>query len=165
MNKEKKNENMNNVPTPASAGVDYNSETEERPIKKVIISYVITSVLALAFTFFIAYTSDAFSGTLQKRTLFGVISDAFFVPGGVFFGFGILLKIADGGFFDSVSFILKRAFLSLIPGARIAKEENYQEYKSKKEGRRKRSQFSSVIIVGLVFIAIAAVFLVLYANA
>ncbi len=164
MSKEKKNENMNNV-TPASAGVDYNAETEERSIKKIVISYVITSAFALAFAFFIAYTSGVFTGTLAKRTLFGVISDAFFVPGGVFFGFGVLLKIADGGFFDSVSFILKRAFLSLIPGARIAKEDNYQEYKQKKEARRKHSTFSSVIIVGLVFIAIAAVFLVLYANA
>ena len=132
--------------------------------KGIFLSYLITSILAFICAFFIAYSNGIFEN-LSKKRMFAVLSDAFFAPGGIFFCLGVLIKISAGGFFDSISFILKRVVNSLIPGARIRKEDNYMQYKEEKEKNRKRVKNSSMLIVGLVFVLISALFLALYSNA
>ncbi len=130
--------------------------------KGLIIAYSVCFGIELVFAAIIAYSKGVFSGELSSSGLFGALSDAFFVPGVLFAGFGVLLKVAEGGFFDGISFGLKRAVLSFIPGARIKKEENYAQYKERKEKNRRHAKMASVLISGIVFIVIAAVFLIFY---
>ena len=123
------------------------------------IAFLVASLTALA----VANSGGVFDN-LPKRRLYAVLSDAFFVPGGLFVCFSVLLKIASGGFFDGVSFIFKRVFNSLIPGARIKKEQNYVDYKKSKDETRKKGDFTSILVVGIIFTLIAILFLVLYSN-
>lgn len=152
---------------PAALNSEYPSgapkTSEPKKSKKgLIIAYSVCFGIELAFAALIAYSKGVFAGELSGSGLFGALSDSFFVPGVLFAGFGVLLKVAEGGFFDGISFGLKRAVLSFIPGARIKKEENYAQYKERKEKNRRHAKMASVLISGIVFIVIAAVFLIFY---
>ncbi|MBQ3219100.1 MAG: DUF3899 domain-containing protein [Clostridia bacterium] len=137
--------------------------TERRSLGLTIFVYSICVLIALLIAFLIASSNGAFKG-VAKRTLYGILSDSFFGPGVLYICVGVLLKISESGFFDSITFILKRAFFSLIPGGRIRLDSNYKEYKKSKEEKRKKARYSSVFIVGLVFIALSVIFLLLYSN-
>lgn len=150
------------------AAQEYNakkSDVEQKKfIKGLIISYGVCFLIAAGLCLWISAAQGVFELT-EPRAIFAVLSDAFFVPGVLISGFGLLYKIADGGFLDGVSFGLKRAVLSLIPGGRLKKEESYAEYKERKDKKRKNIKISAPLIVGLVFIVIAAIFLILYGQA
>lgn len=111
----------------------------------------------------ILFYKDAFQ-IKSLRTLYGVLSDAFFVPGVILMGFGIMLHIAEGGFLDGISYSLRRAALSFIPGGRIKKEETYQEYKERKNNTRKKTEVISMYFVGGAFILVSIVFIILYSS-
>lgn len=140
------------------------SDVEQKKfIKGLIISYGVCFLIAAGLCLWIAAAQGVFELT-EPREIFAVLSDAFFVPGVLVAGFGLLYKIAAGGALDGVSFGLKRAFLSLIPGGRLKKEENYAQYKERKEKRRKNIKIAAPLIVGAVFIVVAAIFLILYSK-
>lgn len=136
---------------------------KDRSIKRAIISYSVTFVIAAATTVMILFYKNAFE-TRSLRTLYGVLSDAFFVPGVIIVGFGIMTHIAQGGFLDGISYSLKRAALSFIPGGRIKKEETFAEYKERKNDTRKKTEVMSMYVVGGVFLLVAIVFVALYSN-
>ncbi len=136
---------------------------KEKNIKRTIISYSVTFVLAAAVTIMILFYKNAFE-IKSLRTLYGVLSDAFFVPGVILIGFGIMVHIAEGGFLDGISYSLRRAALSFIPGGRIKKEETYQEYKERKNDTRKKTEVISMYVVGGVFVLTAIVFVMLYSS-
>ena len=126
-----------------------------------ILVYAISFIVALGIAFLIASSSGAFKG-VEKQKLFGILSDSCLAPGAFYICIGLLLKISETGFFDSISFILKRVFLSFIPGARIKQEPNFKEYKKNKEERRKKARYSSIFFTGIFFILLSILFLILY---
>lgn len=134
---------------------------EKKVSFSLLISYAIYFVIASAICLLIISGNNIFNLT-SKRKIFAILNDGFFVSGVVIAGFGVIYKIASGGILDSVSFSLKRAFLSLIPGGRLRKEENYAEYKERKEKSRKKHKSWAPLIMGLLFIGIATIFLILY---
>lgn len=178
-NAQKKAENVKNTAQknagkanekPSALKSDYPSgapkkEEEKKSKKGVCIAYAVNVALGLAIGALVGNSKGLFGGSLAGIALFACLSDSFFVPGILLAGFGALLKIAEGGFFDGVGYGLKRAALSLIPGARIKKEETYAEYKERKEKSRKHAVLWVPLIVGGVFVALGAVFLILYNSA
>ena len=148
--------------SPAGEHAETKRDAEEKKaIRSLIISYSVCFVIAAGVCLWVILAKGVFSMT-NKRTIFATLSDGFFVPGVLLLGFGIMFKIAAGGFLDGVSFGLRRAFLSLIPGGRLKKEENYGEYKERKAKARKKAKGWSPVITGLVFTLVAVVFLILY---
>lgn len=127
----------------------------------VIIAYSVNAGVGAALFFLIGYLQGLFKG-LSGSALYMCLSDSFFVSGFMLAGFGILFKIAAGGFLDGIGYGLKRMALSLIPGARVKKEETYAEYKDRKEKSRKHASITATLVVGGVFIALAGVFLILW---
>lgn len=167
-NSQKTTESGNNKPSALKS--DYPSgapkkEEEKKSKKGLLIAYAFNVVVGLAIGALVGNAKGLFGGSLSGMALFACLSDSFFVPGILLAGFGALLKIADGGFFDGVGYGLKRAALSLIPGARIKKEETYAEYKERKEKSRKHASLWIPLIVGGTFVALGAVFLILYNSA
>lgn len=168
-NAQKTSQNAKNN-KPSALKSDYPSgapkkEEEKKPKKGLLIAYAVNVALGLAIGTLVGNIKGLFGGSLAGIALFACLSDSFFVPGILLAGFGALLKIAEGGFFDGVGYGLKRAALSLIPGARIKKEETYAEYKERKEKSRKHAGIWVPLIVGGVFVALGAVFLILYNSA
>ncbi len=164
MNKDKKTQNkkMNNPSTPASAGVDSNSEYVEDSKKSNIVAYVITFVIACLFTILIAISRGIFDEGNGKKEVYRCLADSLFLPGASFLGIGLLVKIAAEGLFDGVSYLLKYAFYSLIPGGRLKKEDSYYDYKQKKAEKRKTLKSNCILIIGLLFTLLSILFTFLF---
>lgn len=139
------------------------NEAEKKALRSVIVSYSVYFAVAAGICLWIIAAQGIFKMT-NKRTIFGTFADGFFVPGILLSGFGILYRISAGGFFDGITYGLKRAFLSFIPGGRLKKEENYAAYKERKTKNRKKFKNWVPLIVGVVFILVAVFFLFLYES-
>lgn len=132
----------------------------KKSLKGVIISYSICIFIGLGICLWYLLAQKVF-GMTEKRVIFSALCDAFFVPGALLVGFGALYKVAVGGFLDGVAYGLRRAIFYIIPGARL-KEENYADYKERKEKSRKKFKTLAPFVTGAVFVIIAAIFLVLH---
>lgn len=137
------------------------SEFDKEIKGKGIVVYLIWLVLNVAACVALLFFNSIFQ-KIDINAIFGALADAFFIPGFVTFAFAILLKISESGFFDGVSYGLKRAFFSLIPGARAKKDEAYADYKARKAASRKKTYIRAPAIVGGAFIVVGVVFLFLY---
>ena len=70
---------------------------------KRIIKYLIVIGISLIFSFLIAISKDVFNIT-DKKTLYHVLSDSFFVPGVITTGIGLLIYVSDQGVFDGIAY-------------------------------------------------------------
>lgn len=122
---------------------------------------LIAVLLGLAVSVAILLGEDAFNADSQQAWL-RALCDAFFVPGVILCGFGLLLFVANDGFFDMINYgVLKVLKLVQREEKRAAFPKTFYEYKVMKDGSRKGG-FAWLVWVGLGFIALAAVFLVPY---
>ena len=88
------------------------------------------------------------------------LSDGFFVPGVLFLGFGLLVFIADDGFFDIFSYGMLKLVTS-IRGRRRKEEDgpkDFYEYREAKHGTKK-GPFTHLFFIGALDIALAVLFL------
>ena len=92
-----------------------------------------------------------------------LLSDAFMLPGFLMVAFGLLIFLANEGSFTGISFIAQKAVGFLIPFLYKQKGETYREYVARKTAKRTKG-YSFLFVCGCVFLAISAVFVVLYSQ-
>ena len=98
------------------------------------------------------------AGTAERLR---ILSDAFTIPGVVLIMFGFLVLVANGGFFNGLSYIGSYAVKLLIPG--MSKDmEKYGDYVERKRAGGKRIKTGFLFIVGGVILLAAVVFTILY---
>ncbi len=126
-------------------------------------SYFATATVFLAVAVGYLITSGVFSQESAKE-VFALLSNAFFIPGVLFFGIGGLSWCAYEGTFDMISYSFTRYGIhNLIPGMQKDKPEEFYEYKQEKEEKRgKKGWLKDALIVGLIGIVVSVVFLVVY---
>ncbi len=95
-----------------------------------------------------------------EKTLYRILSDAFFIPGALLIFSGLLIWLANEGAFDGVTWVLRNALSRLIPGGRFQRE-TYPEYV---ERRREKNVFgySFLFVVGCISVAVGVVFMLRY---
>lgn len=137
------------------------------PNKKKIAFFtsLATTIVGLVIVGSILLIWDIFNQT-EKRVVFVLLSDAFFISGFMIFGIGALIMIASTGFFDILSYGFKSIWYLFIKITYKKGElEKYYEYVERKRELRERKKDKAfsfyVVLVGLVFIGIAAIFLLL----
>lgn len=124
------------------------------------LTYLITAVVGLAMAVAVLQSRGGFSQP-DTMTMYFVMSDACFVPGIILTGFGILLWAAHDGFFDGLTYsVSKLTTLLLMPFRKKERYQQYYDYKVEKAARRQKPGWA-VLIVGVVFLALAGFFLVL----
>lgn len=132
-------------------------EERNRWYIKYIVSILVCGGLAA-----VVLLNRDMGGLTEKKDVYKALCDAFCVPGVLFMLFAALFAVAREGAFDGVSYAMKRAFLSLVPGGR-SKIEKYADYKERKEAKReKKVSFRFMLVVGGVFLVVSLVFLALY---
>ena len=95
-----------------------------------------------------------------------MLSDAAAVPGVLLVMLGTLIWVSKQGALDGVSYGVSRLFRGLIPGGRLQKDEKYFDYVERRREKAKQTRgYAFLFISGLVFLAIAGVFIVLYYTA
>lgn len=124
--------------------------------------YLITSLAGAAIVIIIVFTH----GILQADTTSAamqILVDAFFVPGVLFVGFGLIVVASNGGAFDMLSYGVSLIFVLLKKNIKERKYKDFYEYsQAKKEKRKDKASIAFILVVGLVLVAISMVFLALY---
>ena len=130
-------------------------------IVKLIIKYAVCFLIEGIMVWIVAENyslATAESDLLRYR----ILADAFTVPGVAFLMLGLLVWVSTTGFFDGLSYALRRfGRIFTFQGASDATMKKYYDYKMERAGKR-YSGYSCILISGAVFFAIALVFLVLY---
>lgn len=128
----------------------------------IIVTFVI-GILIMAFI--ISFQSDYYDMTGNDRNL--VFSNGFFVASVMLLGSGLLMWVATLGAFDHIGYIMSLMVYKL----RYSKDKfeqrksylDYIEQKHKKEKDEKSKHPRNTILAGLVFLAFAVLFNVLFA--
>jgi len=131
--------------------------------KLAILSTLSTLLVGLVIVGALLLIWNIFKQT-DKRVIFTLLSDAFFISGFIIFGIGGLVLIASTGFFDMISYGFKSlGVLFLKITYKKGDLEKYYEYVERKRANRALNKDTSitlyVVIVGLFLIGVAAFFL------
>lgn len=103
----------------------------------------------------IAAAIGNFPENMDSYRVIGWLSDCFAVPGMLLTGAGVLILIAEGGFFDIFSYSVKK----LVSGRDF--DGGYGEYKCRRE--KKRLAYSQTLFVGLSFLFVSVILCIVYA--
>ena len=98
--------------------------------------------------------------TAKGSDLFLVLCDAFFVPGGIMAGFGLLVVASNGGAFDMIAYGIMSLFALFYRNPAKRKYHTFYDYRVHKE--ENKATYSHFLISGLIFVAISLVFLILF---
>lgn len=126
---------------------------------KRILSYLITAVLGAISSVLILWNAGTFSQTNAVK-IYGDLSDAFFVPGVIIAGLGLLVVASNGGVFRMLQFSVIKLVDLLRRDLTKVKYRTFYDYTQAKKD--KKGDYWFMLIVGTVFIVIAVVFFVIY---
>lgn len=127
---------------------------------KIILQYVIATVVAIAFFFLVVGLRDLFNQT-ETKEIYRILADGFTYPGIFYICGGFLVFAANRGSFRGIGYALKRFFLMLVPFSK-KKHETYADYLAKD---RTVKGYLFLFIIGGVFLLAAVVFIILFYTA
>ena len=129
-------------------------DMEERDRRiKAVRRYLITVMAALAISVALMYYEGLFVGGHSMATAMMMLSDAFFIPGVILLGFGLLMWVAGEGMFDMMSYGVKL----LWDVAYKHEWESFRDYRMRK-AEKERTPVWHLVLVGLAFVLLGAVF-------
>ena len=129
--------------------------------RKIILRYSITTAAAGLVSLLVLYL-HGFGDVTTLEQKYKILADAFTIPGVVLIMFGALIWVSSEGFFDGLTYAFTRVGGMLIPFFRGGKEhQTYYDYKMKMKDKRAHG-YSFMFFVGIVFVAIAVVFIALF---
>lgn len=142
--------------------------------KGILINFVLGLILAVVVIFIkwpVEKTTEIVDGVEKscwswypEISLFHKLSDGFFVSGVLIFGIGALKFFRNKGTFDILSYGVSSVIYTAIPMLDRRKPERRNEdfygYTQRKQEERKPA--SELLIAGGVYLALAALMLVLY---
>ena len=128
-------------------------------MKKIILRYSITFWVGLIIALVIMLSKSIFSQDNAKN-VHHILTDAFFVPGVVICGYGLLVMASNGGTFDMLVYGVKRLFSLFQKDINKVKYKTFYDYRVAKQ--ETKNPFGYLVIVGLIFIGVSMVFLILY---
>lgn len=123
------------------------------------LPYLICALIGAVITVIIIcveqiWTLDSTKAIMQE------LSDAFFVPGVILAGFGLIIFASNGGAFDMLAFAVLLFFNLFRRDVNKRKYKDFYEYREAKKDRKLKMSF--MLVVGVIFIAIAFAFLFAY---
>lgn len=120
--------------------------------------YLITLLVEALAVVLILWSKDIFAQTALK-SIFHILSDAFFAIGTVTVCAGLLVFSANGGTFDILTYGMS-SFVDLFRTQSKKKYATFYDYRVSRE--EKKLPFGFLLICGLIFLVIAFVMYFLY---
>lgn len=128
--------------------------------KELLKKYIICISVAAAITIVIFWIQGFFTSDIAVNLQ--ILGDGFTVSGALLLMFAGMMFISGEGALVGITFVLRHAFLTLIPMGR-ARQETYRDYRERKLGEaRKKAKDHVVFIVGLSFALIGIIFTVIW---
>ena len=128
-------------------------------MKARLTKYGLCALFVAVMAYFYLLSRD-FSGA-GNRERYQLLCDALTVPGVLLVCAGALVWVSNLGALDGILYGLRLAFRALIPGKRLQKEENYQDFVAERQEKRVKG-YGFLLITGAVTIAASLIFLGLY---
>lgn len=127
-------------------------------LKTSLIKYGITAGIGLALTAWYVIPRVIFQ--LDAEQMYRVLCDGFFLPGIFMIFIGLMFVMNNLGALDTISFAFHYLAHTFLPVA-FGEGQSYLEYV---EARREKriSGFGCIFVVGIIFVAISAIFLMLF---
>ena len=127
---------------------------------KKIFKYLITLLVGLALAAWVAISKGIFSET-RAEIIFGILSDAFFVPGVLLVGVGGLIFVSNEGIFDGFTY----GIISFIDIFRKDKQNKYRTFFDYRQSKGERdTSFGFMLICGIAFIVASGIMYLLFNN-
>ncbi len=126
---------------------------------KKALPYIISAVVGIIIFIVIICVQTIWNADGTQEVM-GLLSDAFFVPGVLLAGAGLIIFASNGGAFDMLAFAVIRFFDLFRRDVKNKKYKDFYEYREAKKGNKRNMAF--MLLTGLVFIALAGIFLIVY---
>lgn len=127
---------------------------------KSAIDNLINLVIGAVFGFVVAWLQGLFRAETASD-VFRILSDGYFVAGGLLLAMAGLRWATNGGAFDGLGYSFKSAFGRIMPDYEKRKV-TFAEYREAREEKNKSA--APLLISGLVYVAVSVVFLMIYSN-
>lgn len=127
---------------------------------RTAVKYAVATVIAAGIGY-LFLTKEGYAATLPVADRYRILCDAFMTPGLLLIMFGLLVVVANTGFFDIFAFSVKKVIRLMFPALEYSKEK-FQEYRARKNEEGRVRGYAFLFIVGGVFVVVGAVFLVLF---
>ncbi len=131
-------------------------------MKRKLLAYGISLLIGAAMALIIMGVRGIFTET-EPREVMRLLSDAFFVPGVLLAGVGLLVFATNGGVFDMLAYSVLLFFNLFRKNVQDRKYRDFYEYREAKKGRKRKS-LAFLLVVGLFYILLAAIFLIVYGQ-
>ena len=128
-------------------------------IGKIVTKYLMCAAVIAGMAWLYVGARD-FAGAAQVDR-YRMLCDAFTIPGVVLVMVGALVWVGTQGALDGISYCVRFAVFSLIPGKRLERDEKYGEYVQRKTGNRTKG-YGFLFLSGGVALAVAGVYMALY---
>lgn len=129
-----------------------------------LLKYGITTFVAVLIASAVI-NLHGYDEAMTAADKYRILSDAFTIPGVVLMLCSLLVFVSNQGIFDGISYALRYAVKSLIPGLGGQKQERYSDYIERKREKGGIAGYAFLFHVGLVFFLIALVFIGLFYSA
>lgn len=125
------------------------------------VKYLLTGIIGLALAVVIADYRGLFAAETTAQAMLA-LSDGCLFPGILFTAFGLLSMISSTGFFDITKYGMGQ-LLSLFRKDTVKQDKDYYEYvQRKKEERKRRGSIAWLLVCGIIFLLLSALFTVLF---
>ena len=124
---------------------------------KKLLKGLITLAIGLMLSGAVAVW-QGFSLSIPAALMARTLSDGFFVAGLLFTGLGALVWVSTTGFFDIFTYAGKSLLVLFSPMKQPEKLKKFYEYKADKDEKRKKADFT-LLIVGAAYLLLSFAFL------
>lgn len=132
-----------------------------KSMRSKIMKYVSAVVIGLAMVYYYASSRDI--GALESVEQYHILCDAFTLPGLFMVLCGLLVSMNNVGALDTISYAFHYLLHTFLPVA-FGEGESYLDYVEARREKRVKG-YGFLFVVGLVFMAVAVIFLFLYFSA
>ena len=126
---------------------------------KTVVKYIITVAIGLGIGLWVLISQDFFALT-NPLLIYGLLADAFYVPGIILTGVGLLVFATNEGVMDGLNYAV-RSFIGMFR-KNMTKYNSLYDYRESK-GREKYS-FSYIVFSGLFFLTVSFVFFMIWKS-
>ena len=127
--------------------------------KALLVKYMICFAVASLITVAVFWSKGFFAHSVGVNIQ--ILADGFFVSGILMTLFAGLMFVSGEGALLGIGFVLRSVILTFIPMGRV-KHELYADYRERKLKEMKKNKDSSILVTGLLFLAIGIVFNVIW---
>lgn len=126
---------------------------------KRALPYLITTIVGAIVSVIVICVGRVWT-IVETREIFGLLSNAFFVPGVLIAGVGLIIFASNGGAFYMLGYGMHMFVNKFRRDLSKRKYKDFYEYQEEK--KKKKIKFGFLLAVGGAFIVLAVVMIIVY---